>query len=181
MFNPSQGPSGIGSFPFSQGVRSPGGFPSNFPTPYHGGVPAPRGGGLSGLLQRFTQPSAVSQFPAAAGGGSKLTSTLGNVQQAIKMAQSAMPVIQQYGPMVKNIPMMINMLKAFNEEDSSDVDQETTESESVERVSSEEEVDKIEIEQENLYKIEAAEKPKKKTMRKVHTTQSGKSIPKLYI
>ncbi|QTM99592.1 hypothetical protein ERJ70_09955 [Sediminibacillus dalangtanensis] len=136
---------------------------------------------MSGLLQRFTQPSAVSQFPAAAGGGSKLTSTLGNVQQAIKMAQSAMPVIQQYGPMVKNIPMMINMLKAFNEEDGSDVDEETAKSEAAHSVSSEEEGDKIEMEQENLYKIEAADKPKRKTVRKARTTQSGNSVPKLYI
>ncbi len=180
MFNPNQGPSGIGSFPFSQGVRPPGGFPPNFPTPFQGGGPAPGGGrGLAGLLQRFTQPAAVSQFPAAAG-GSKLTSTLGNVQQAIKMAQSAMPVIQQYGPMVKNIPMMINMLKAFNEDDDSEGDEETGKSAS-QSVSPEEEEDKIEIEQENLYKIEAADKPKRKAPQKTRSTQSGNSVPKLYI
>ncbi|WP_053219476.1 VrrA/YqfQ family protein [Virgibacillus senegalensis] len=182
MFNPSQGPSGYRPFPFSQGIRPPGGFPPNFPGPYAGGMPSPRGG-LSGLLQRFTQPSAVSQFPAT--GGSKWMSTLGNVQQALKMAQSAMPVIQQYGPMVKNIPMMINMLKAFNDDDSDEADkeadEETDESAEYEEVSSEDETERIEIEQENLYKMEAVDKQSRKKAKKFRSVQSGDSVPKLYI
>ncbi|WP_175559205.1 VrrA/YqfQ family protein [Sediminibacillus albus] len=188
MFYPNQQSSGYGPFPFSQAARQPVPYQTNFPYQTPGGT-AGRGG-VQGLLQRFIQPAGggASQLPAA---GSKLTSTLGNVQQAIKMAQSAMPIVQQYGPMIKNIPMMINMLKAFNadeeeEEGAADtVNQDTDDDLDDIGAGEQKETEKhsVAVQQENLYKIEAAEKIAEKTEieKKSKKNGAGQSLPKLYI
>ncbi|MGM8366726.1 VrrA/YqfQ family protein [Virgibacillus sp. W0181] len=47
-----------------------------------------------------------------------------NVQQVLQVVQSAAPIVQQYGPMVKNIPMMYHMFKAFKEMDNDTEDEE---------------------------------------------------------
>lgn len=71
---------------------------------------APKQNGLQGLLSKFTStPGTVSQ------GGSKITNTLSNVQQVLNVAQQATPLIKEYGPLIKDAPKYISMIKALNE------------------------------------------------------------------
>src|SRR5690625_2003681 len=66
--------------------------------------------GIQQLIQRFTNPNA---------GGTSLTTkgingisnTLNNVQQVLKVIQSATPNVQVYGPLIKNLPVMYKMYK----------------------------------------------------------------------
>lgn len=75
-----------------------------------------RGMGMNGMLGTQTASR------AAAGGGSLLqnlsnpagiSSFLNNTQQVIRTAQTFGPVIQQYGPIVKNIPAMWKIYRGF--------------------------------------------------------------------
>ncbi|UOQ85825.1 YqfQ family protein [Gracilibacillus salinarum] len=115
-------PGGGGYFP---GFQSRGPMP---PMPNQVNNPS----GLQGLLQRFlpSQASSASQISnlasnAGAGSGSNLMGTLNNVQQVLKVAQQATPLIKEYGPMIKNAPKLINMMKALSEIND-DEDEEST-------------------------------------------------------
>lgn len=44
-----------------------------------------------------------------------ISKTLSNVDQVIKVVKSATPIVQEYGPMVKNLPAMYRMVKAFSQ------------------------------------------------------------------
>lgn len=104
-----------------QGFQQWGGMPAAYqPT-----TVAPRGG-LQGIIQKLLPSQVGSQLPTAAatasGGG--LTNTLSNIQQVLKMAQSVTPIVQQYGPMVKNLPTMLSLLKAFQEVDGEEATEE---------------------------------------------------------
>jgi hypothetical protein len=87
--------------------------------------------GIQGLLQRFLPGKAATSGAglSASSGGSNLMGTLNNVQQVLKVAQQATPLIKEYGPMIKNAPKLINMMKALNEinkeDDSEEVDNNT--------------------------------------------------------
>ncbi|GAB3066356.1 VrrA/YqfQ family protein [Virgibacillus ainsalahensis] len=51
-----------------------------------------------------------------------VSKTLNNVQQVLKVVQTTAPIIEEYGPMVKNLPAMYRMMKAFKEiENTSDM------------------------------------------------------------
>lgn len=43
-----------------------------------------------------------------------LSKTLNNVQQVLKVVETTAPLIQQYGPLVKNLPTMLSIMKEFN-------------------------------------------------------------------
>ncbi|WP_261129509.1 YqfQ family protein [Bacillus sp. Marseille-Q3570] len=88
---PGFGPYGIGPMsPFGQMM------------PFRGGFPAARS---AGFLTRFLSPNP--------GGGLNLVSMVENAQKVMKMADTVRPFIQQYGPMVKNIPSMLELLKEY--------------------------------------------------------------------
>lgn len=61
--------------------------------------------GLLGMLKKLN-PS---------GGG--LFETLDKIQGFLKMSQSIAPKIQEYGPLIKNLPTMLALMKEFNEEE----------------------------------------------------------------
>lgn len=44
---------------------------------------------------------------------SQLMGMIGHLQKAIQTANRVVPMVQQYGPMVRNIPSMFKMMKAF--------------------------------------------------------------------
>lgn len=119
--------------------------------------------GIQGILQKIipanTTPSSIGNV---AGGGSKLMGTLNNVQQVLKVAQQATPLIKEYGPMIKNAPKLINMMKAFSELNNEDTTE--LESENTEKTTSQ--TDELSIEVES----------NKKNANKIK-----KSGPKLYI
>src|SRR5690625_906653 len=66
------------------------------------------------ILTRFNQakPALTEMATKGIGGMSK---TLNNIQQVLKVVETTAPLIQQYGPLVKNLPVMLKMIKALNE------------------------------------------------------------------
>ncbi|MFG6118382.1 VrrA/YqfQ family protein [Thalassobacillus sp. B23F22_16] len=81
------------------------------------GMPQKQGFLSKLLAKRGAGAAARGGFGAVQGGGTDFASMLGNAQQVLKVAQSAAPMIQQYGPMVKNIPTLINLWKIMREPD----------------------------------------------------------------
>ena len=61
-----------------------------------------RASGGGGVLQTLTNPGAINGF-------------LNNTQQALKAAQSFGPMIQQYGPMVRNLPSMWKLYRGLKD------------------------------------------------------------------
>lgn len=171
-------PSGFGNPYGFQPTRMPGRMPGMQ------GMPG-RSGGIGGLLKRLI-PGMGQSNPMQGMGGmpgflnstgmqgmnsgtlqnlanpSNLSAIMGNVQKSLKMAESVVPMVQQYGPLMKNIPSMIKMYNAIknagNEENDENKENETI---SLSDVTSDGEVEKGE------------EKPK--------ASGTGKSVPKLYI
>lgn len=108
-------PNYTSGYPFNQTFQAAP-WMSNMPNiqqPYMMAQAAPKTG-LAGLLQKF--------IPA----GGNLTQTLDQLQNVLKMTQSFAPTLQQYGPLLKNLPSMLALMKEFNESDES-ADQSTDE------------------------------------------------------
>jgi hypothetical protein len=115
--------------------------------------------GVGSIIQTLSNPDSLTGF-------------INNTQQVLKTAQSIGPMIQQYGPIVKNLPMMWKLYKGFKdlptEEKSRDDDNPIMEEQA----------------------IQVEEEPKKKPKRKKNLEnepvaerkqQNGPSLPKLYI
>lgn len=152
-----------------QPFRGPFGFPGRAPAPKQG---------LGGLLQRFfskpsgmqglANPGALSQMNPSSLQGmmnpTNLSSMMANVQKALGMAESVMPMVQQYGPLVKNIPAMLKIYSELKNGDSSETEAAT---------------ENIKIDD----TVEAKPKRTKKSAEPSNTTVTspGQSIPKLYI
>ncbi|GGE74323.1 VrrA/YqfQ family protein [Priestia taiwanensis] len=49
--------------------------------------------------------------------GSAISTTLGNVQKVTQMAGNVIPTVQQFGPMVKNLPSLLKIFKEVNTDD----------------------------------------------------------------
>lgn len=114
--------------------------------------------GIGSVLQTLSNPDSLTGF-------------LNNTQQVLKTAQSIGPMIQQYGPIVKNLPMMWKLYKGFKDLPS----EEKSEGE------------KPEMEEQSA---PSAEEPKRKPQRKKNVIiepiaerkhHNGPSVPKLYI
>lgn len=92
-----------------------------------------------------------------------LASIMGNIQKTLNMAESAMPMIQQYGPLVKNAPALWKLYKELKNTGDSDAELKKKETET----------------------STAKKQPKKRTLPTVSDTEQKvterKSIPKLYI
>ncbi|GGM23324.1 hypothetical protein GCM10011351_06410 [Paraliobacillus quinghaiensis] len=159
--------------------------PFNWGGPYQQGAfpeTTPEKTGIQGMIQKFLPNKSVGNPGVGSTGSSGgLSGTLDNIQQILKMSQSVTPLIQQYAPMVKNLPAMLTLLKAFQESD--EIDGTTTEddskiNESVEELEDEVKQEKVVVNEskDDLYQIETeAHTPVKKTNR----YQTSK--PKLYI
>jgi YqfQ-like protein len=128
------------------------------------------GGGLGSILQTLSRPEGISGF-------------LNNTQQVIKTAQTIGPMIQQYGPIVKNLPVMWKLYRGFKDLPSA----ESTEENTADSVSDSEDtpviVDAVDSEEETTPK-KALRKKQAKTEESVEENpqkQRGNSVPKLYI
>ncbi|MRH42472.1 hypothetical protein GH741_07215 [Aquibacillus halophilus] len=190
MFSPKQTPPSFSQYP-AQGMRQ---FPfgSSFnQSPPMGPVNSGKGGmgGIQGLLQRFMPKGAspsvggvTGSLTGATSTGTGITGMLGNVQQVLKMAQTAGPVVQQYGPMVKNLPAMLKMIKAFNSSEDVDELEESTDYAIDDEHSEQETKNKIEIQKENINRIETDTQKKEISKKKREEDKlPGTSSPKLYI
>ncbi|MDE3839633.1 hypothetical protein C0966_09720 [Bacillus methanolicus] len=140
-----------------QGLQ-PGGFP--------GMNPASRSSAAGGgsLLKTLSNPEAINGF-------------LNNTQQVLKAAQSIGPMIQQYGPLVRNLPAMWKLYKGLK---NATAETETSDHESVESKENndlEESTDKKSQKHVKNKKTAA----KKKTVSSVKEQPKRESVPKLYI
>lgn len=132
--------------------------------------PQQRVGGIQQLIQRFTNPTS-SGTPLTTKGISGLSNTLNNVQQVLRVVQSAAPLVEEYGPMIKNLPAMYKMYKAMK--DMSNEEGEDGEEGNTEREQSSTTKTAIqETEQRNNESIKVENKS---------NDSLGQSIPKLYI
>lgn len=110
-------------FPFSPMPRSFSGMPPSFPMMR---TPGPRpgfGGFLSQLFSRgrpIASPSpwitpairhAAATTGAGANTGGGFIGMLTNIQKMLGVAQNVMPMVQQYGPLIKNLPAMVKIFR----------------------------------------------------------------------
>jgi hypothetical protein len=159
------------------------GFPMH--SPFVGGFQPQQmnSGGPGGLLKRlFSRTSPVQGManPSTIQGmlnpttiqgmanPANLSNMLGNVQKALKMAETVGPMVQQYGPLVKNIPAMYKIYKELNNSNS---DQDTSDESKV--------VDASNRKQEGKERELPIEKDTQTTKRK--STEQKASVPKLYV
>lgn len=89
------------------------GFPSIFPgrAPQVPPIPAPQSqsrGGIGGLISSFLSPGSTG-----AAGNLDFVGMMMNAQKAIQTAQTMLPMIQQFGPLVKNAPAILGALKGL--------------------------------------------------------------------
>ncbi|MFP7477425.1 VrrA/YqfQ family protein [Terribacillus saccharophilus] len=147
------------------------------------------GGGLSGVLQKIlnrgsrgTQTAATRAALPAAGssssGGVSLLDMLNHTQSALRAAESFMPMVQEYGPMVKNLPSMLKMMKALKDinfdEDDEEAASETKAKDEAEGRDIQEKAEKTLTSIQKEEKVLSEPKPQK-------SKSSGESLPKLYI
>jgi hypothetical protein len=130
----------------------------------------------------------VNQTNTGASGFSK---ALDNIQQVLKTIESGVPIVQEYAPMIKNLPAMYNMMKAFNDsEETPDESTEESNNENQEKNQSEKKEDEREkvtnpptLETKKEFDKETDEEKKEtkeETREKIKKT-NGKSVPKLFI
>lgn len=126
MFPEFREPSFFSLFP----PRPQSGFPPLFPTMTREIPPVPSPptstGGLTGILSSLMQQGA-----GQSGGGVNLFGMLMNAQKAIQTAQTMIPMIQQFGPLIKNAPAILGVLKSMqsSEKSAEETDTETPEHE----------------------------------------------------
>lgn len=65
----------------------------------------PKTGGLMSLLKKLNPVNG------------NFSQTLDQIHQVIKMTQSVTPKLQEYAPLIKNIPAMLELMKEFDESD----------------------------------------------------------------
>lgn len=123
-------------------------------------------GGAGSLLKSLSNPGAINGF-------------LNNTQQILQSAQSVGPMIQQYGPLVKNLPAMWKLYRGLKNS-SSDTDETTSV-----KPSSSTQTESSSAEEIAAKKRTSAKKKKKK--QKTESTEKktghnrGNSVPRLYI
>ncbi|PAF19525.1 VrrA/YqfQ family protein [Terribacillus saccharophilus] len=144
------------------------------------------GGGLSGVLQKIlnrgsrgVQTTARAALPASrsSSGGVSFLDMLNHTQSALRAAESFMPMVQEYGPMVKNLPSMLKMMKALKDINFDDDDEEPASE--TEAKNKDEEKDKSNEDDKTLTSISKDEKAPSK--QKPKKSGSGESLPKMYI
>lgn len=127
------------------------------------------GSGSGGsFLQTLANPGAINGF-------------LNNTQQMLKTAQSIGPMVQQYGPMVRNIPAMWKLYRGLkNADDGEDTSNVAAEDKAVDKLESSS--SSSNSDHENTVEEDYRRSHKSFTShRKRMTETKGASIPKLYI
>ncbi len=123
-------------------------------------VPSQAGRTAAGLFSRGSQTGGGSLLQGLTNPGN-IQSFLNNTQQVLRTAQQIGPMVQQYGPLVRNLPAMWKLYKGFKNAPEEMNEKEEKASESSSKPSGE-------------YEQESSNQ-------KTSTTQSGESLPKLYV
>lgn len=109
-----------------------------------------------GILQTLSNPEKINQF-------------LANSQKVLDTAQQIKPMVEQYGPMIKNLPMLWKLYKGFR-----DIPSDTDEAKGDKSAL------KNEGELEKMDEDEMDEMEEEKELKQT-TSKKGASVPKLYI
>lgn len=143
-------------------------------------------GGLPGILQKIlnrgskgAQTTARAALPAtsSSSGGVSLLDMLNHTQSALKAAESFMPMVQEYGPMVKNLPSMLKMMKALKDINFDDDEEEASETEVKDKNEG-----KDNSEDDSKKTSSSIQKEEKEpSNEKLKKNGSGESLPKMYI
>lgn len=96
---------------------------------YIGNFPFNRQTPPDNMVNRIIPAQKVQSFLSPERIGT-ITNTLTKAQQVLKAVENAAPIIQQYGPMVKNLPAMFKVMKALKESDDAEIDDDEYEYES---------------------------------------------------
>lgn len=155
------------------------GNPGGGLNPLMGMQQAGRAAGGGGLMQSLGNP----------GGLGGLSNILNNTQQVIKTAQSLGPMIQQYGPMVRNLPAIWRLYRGLkNAPDQSDQESENTAKAKKKKTSeasseSMESADQSSSSGSKRQRTSSKKNQHQETERKQTRVkyEKGSSIPKLYI
>ncbi|MBB3906885.1 hypothetical protein B6A27_12790 [Anoxybacillus sp. UARK-01] len=168
------------SFPFMNSSFSP---PAAYPQPRMGGF-------LSRLLSRgqpmmpsspfsslpMMQNAVSSASTATSGGG--ISGMLTNVQKMLGIAQNVVPMVQQYGPFVKNLPAMIKIFRELKPTDDNSESETSDINPAKEKEAKEEKKQHSKDQKEH----KPRELPSAKSTPKERTPKEAKpSTPKLYI
>jgi len=116
--------------------------------------------------ERFNPAPAATEIAEVASGGS-IAKNLDRIQQILNVVERTVPYLEEYGPMVKNLPKMYQMMKAFKELEKDEQEDEKTEAEAT--ASNQETATEQDTKEEKEIKTAATE------------STSGLSKPKLFI
>ncbi|GGF09878.1 hypothetical protein GCM10010954_05460 [Halobacillus andaensis] len=150
---------------------------------------------VGGFLPRFFNQGGPGGFGGAPFLGPPVQPQAGagwlnQIQGALKAMQSAAPMVKEYGPMMKNLPAMINMMKIMNESDE-EVTESSSSSSSDSKSNKKRDHKKRERQpfqrpQEDKKRRDTRQSDRRrpeqhKEKRKTHSETQGTSQPKLYI
>lgn len=149
--------------------------------------------GAAGSMGRL---GGLAGTPGAGSGGSilkalsnpgGLSGILNNTQQVLKTAQTVGPMLQQYGPLVRNLPAMWKLFRGLKNAtgDTEDTNENTETSKEEEVESHSESESKSESGEKKQPKITKETSSKKKShttnRKKTSVKEKGASIPRMYI
>jgi len=72
---------------------------------------------MTGQPPKRQEGSSTGFLSRVLGGDTSITGIIGNMQRAVQTAQQVTPMIQQYGPIVKNLPSLYKIFKEVNIDD----------------------------------------------------------------
>ncbi|MCA1031770.1 YqfQ family protein [Bacillus timonensis] len=116
-------------------------------------------GGLPQGLQGITNPA-------------NLSSMMGNIQKVLGVAERVMPMVQQYGPLIKNAPAMLKIYSQLKNSNDEDDDNDN-------------EIEEVEDNSKTKHKVKSEKRQQKEsdstTNSSKRKSEDGSSKPKLYI
>ena len=129
-----------------------------------------RGGGVAAGNAATAARSVTGAATAAAQGGSSLTNIMNGTQKVLAAGERIVPMVrqvQQYGPLIKNLPSMWKMYRGLKAADTSTASEEATTDEQTESTS----------EEETLTAVQTANNSEETSIEKVDNSSVEASLP----
>jgi len=125
---------------------------------------------MSGLSTLGNAANALSSASSGTGG---ILGTIQNIQKVVQVGQQIMPMVQQFGPLVKNVPAMINMVKTIVAATDDKEAEENVEEDDVASLSKGETANTTKKETSTPSKSKSRTTQQKSTNKKEHTPKSA--------
>ncbi len=166
-------------------------MPSSWGMPFTGGSVPFSAPSTFGAVQPFAnaaqgmmplqQLSGLAGAGQATGGGSQIMGMIGKIQNVIQTANRVVPMVQQYGPMVRNVPSIFKMMREFRKfekESPSDSEENNKQKESSSQPESQSKNKNVSIKEPENKKAKPDENIKKE---KITDGELKPSKPKMYV